>query len=108
MQDLNLFVIFARVVETGSFAEAARRMDISRSAVSKAVAKLEKDLSTRLLLRSTRHLSLTEAGIALSEHVKRILEEAEHAERNPESKHIELIRNAPYRFGTALFSRVLS
>ena len=79
MQDLNLFIIFARVVEAGSFAEAARRMDISRAAVSKAVAKLEKDLSTRLLLRSTRHLSLTETGIALSEHVARILAEAEHA-----------------------------
>ena len=64
MQDLNLFVIFARVVEVGNFSEASRRMDVSRSAVSKAVAKLEKDLSTRLLLRSTRHLSLTETGIA--------------------------------------------
>lgn len=81
MQDLNLFLIFARVVESGSFSEAARRMDISRSAVSKAVAKLEKDLNTRLLLRSTRHLSLTEAGIALAEHAKHILEEAENAER---------------------------
>ena len=104
MQDLNLFVIFARVVETGSFAEAARRMDISRSAVSKAVAKLEKDLSTRLLLRSTRHLSLTEAGIALSEHVKRILEEAEHAERAINSLHDEprgtLKVSTPSSFGT--------
>ncbi len=81
MQDLNLFVIFARVVEAGSFSAAARRMDISRSAVSKAVAKLEKDLSTRLFLRSTRHLSLTETGIALAEHATHIMEEAEHAER---------------------------
>ena len=81
MQDLNLFVIFARVVEAGSFSEAARRMDISRSAVSKAVAKLEKDLNTRLLLRSTRHLSLTETGIALAQYATHIMEEAEHAER---------------------------
>jgi DNA-binding transcriptional LysR family regulator len=104
MQDLNLFVIFARVVETGSFAEAARRMDTSRSAVSKAVAKLEKDLSTQLLLRSTRHLSLTETGIALSEHVKRILEEAEHAERAITSLHDEprgiLKVSASSSFGT--------
>ncbi|SDU32705.1 regulatory helix-turn-helix protein, lysR family [Nitrosomonas ureae] len=42
MQDLNLFVIFARVVETGSFAEAARRMNISRSAVSKRSQTLRK------------------------------------------------------------------
>jgi len=87
MQDLNLFIIFARVVEAGSFAEAARRMNISRAAVSKAVAKLEKDLSARLLLRSTRHLSLTETGIALSEHVARIVAEAEHAEQVVNSLH---------------------
>lgn len=89
MQDLNLFAIFARVAEAGSFSEAARRMDISRAAVSKAIAKLEKDLSTRLFLRSTRHLSLTETGIALSEHATRILEEAEHAERAVNSLHAE-------------------
>ena len=53
MHDLNLMAIFARVVEAGSFAEAARRMNISRSAVSKAVAKLEKALGARLLNRST-------------------------------------------------------
>ena len=104
MQDLNLFIIFARVVEAGSFAEAARRMDISRAAVSKAVAKLEKDLSTRLLLRSTRHLSLTETGIALSEHVARILTEAEHAEQVVNSLHAEprgtLKVSVPSSFGT--------
>jgi DNA-binding transcriptional LysR family regulator len=104
MQDLNLFVIFARVVEAGSFAEAARRMDTSRSAVSKAVAKLEKDLSTRLFLRSTRHLSLTETGIALSEHAARILEETEHAERAVSSLHAEprgtLKVSASSSFGT--------
>ena len=103
MQDLNLFIIFARVVEAGSFAEAARRMDISRAAVSKAVAKLEKDLSTRLLLRSTRHLSLTETGIALSEHA-RILTEAEHAEQVVNSLHAEplgtLKVSVPTSFGT--------
>ncbi|MDR4516622.1 MAG: LysR family transcriptional regulator [Nitrosomonas sp.] len=80
-QDLNLFVIFARVVESGSFAEAARRMDISRSAVSKAVSKLEKNLGAQLLNRSTRHLSLTEAGTVLAEHAVHILDEAEQAER---------------------------
>ncbi|MBY0499812.1 MAG: LysR family transcriptional regulator [Nitrosomonas sp.] len=89
MQDLNLLIIFARVAEAGSFAEAARRMNISRAAVSKAVAKLEKDLSTRLFLRSTRHLSLTETGTTLSEHANRILEESEHAERAINSLHAE-------------------
>ena len=89
MQDLNLIATFARVVEAGSFAEAARRMDTSRSAVSKAVAKLEVDLGARLLNRSTRHLSLTEVGRTFAEHSIRILEEAEHAEQVVTSLHAE-------------------
>ena len=59
MLDLNLIAIFARVVESGSFAEAARRLSTSRSAVSKAVAKMELALGARHLNRTTRHLSLT-------------------------------------------------
>lgn len=104
MQDLNLIVIFARVVEAGSFSEAARRLDISRSSVSKAVAKLEKDMDARLLNRSTRHLSLTEAGTALTEHCFRILDEAEQAERavnNLQAKPRGLLKvSASVAFGT--------
>ena len=73
--------IFARVVEAGSFSEAARRMNTSRSAVSKAVAKLEKAFGARLLNRSTRALSLTEVGTAVAEHCARIVDEAEQAEQ---------------------------
>jgi DNA-binding transcriptional LysR family regulator len=80
MLDLNLLAAFARVVESGSFAEAARRLGSSRSAVSKAVAKLEIALGARLLNRTTRHLSLTEIGAAVAEHGSRILEEAAEAE----------------------------
>lgn len=80
MLDLNLLAVFARVAESGSFAEAARRLSSSRSAVSKAVAKLEIALGARLLNRTTRHLSLTEIGAAVAEHGSRILEEAADAE----------------------------
>ncbi|MCB1984618.1 MAG: LysR family transcriptional regulator [Nitrosomonas sp.] len=104
MQDLNLFVIFARVVESGSFAEAAQRMDISRSAVSKAVSKLEKNLGAQLLNRSTRHLSLTEAGTVLAEHATHILDEAEQAKRVVNSMQAEprgmLKVSASVAFGT--------
>ena len=62
MFDLNLLAVFARVAEAGSFAEAARRLSTSRSAVSKAVAKLEIALGARLLNRTTRYLSLIEIG----------------------------------------------
>ena len=81
MTDLNLMAVFARVVEAGSFAEAARRMTTSRSAVSKAVAKLEKELGARLLNRTTRYLSLTEIGASVSEHCTRMLSEAEQARK---------------------------
>lgn len=80
MLDLNLLAVFARVVEAGSFAEAARRLSTSRSAVSKAVAKLEVALGARLLNRTTRHLSLTEIGAAVAEHGGRIVEAAADAE----------------------------
>lgn len=79
--DLNLLVIYARVVEAGSFSEAARRLGTSRSVVSKAVAKLEKSLAARLLNRTTRHLSLTEIGQVVAAHSGRILEEAEQLEQ---------------------------
>lgn len=96
--------IFARVVEAGSFSEAARRLNTSRSAVSKAVSKLEKTLGARLLNRSTRHLSLTEVGSAYAEHCGRILEEAEQAERLVSSLQAEprgiLKVSASVAFGT--------
>ena len=81
MPDLNLMAIFARVVEAGSFAEAARRLATSRSVVSKAVAKLEKKLGARLLNRTTRHLSLTEIGASVADHCNRMLVEALQAEQ---------------------------
>ena len=62
MYDLNLMIIFAHVVNEQSFSGAARKLNVSRSSVSKSVAKLEKELGASLLNRNTRHLSLTEVG----------------------------------------------
>jgi DNA-binding transcriptional LysR family regulator len=87
MQDLNLMAVYAHVVEGGSFSAAARRLGMSRSAVSKAVAKLERSLGARLLNRSTRHLSMTEVGVAFAEHCERILDEALRAEQAVSSLH---------------------
>ena len=72
--------IFARVVEAKSFSEAARRLRMSKSQVSKQVASLERSLGARLLNRTTRKLSLTESGAAYYEHCARIVEEAKQAE----------------------------
>src|SRR5690349_953107 len=79
MEDLAYMVTFARVVKAGSFAGAARRLKVTSSVASKHVAKLEKALGVRLLNRSTRKLSLTEAGAAYYEHCARIVEEVENS-----------------------------
>ena len=67
---------FVRVVDSGSFSEAARQMGTTKANVSKQVANLEKNLRARLLNRSTRKLGLTEAGQAIYQNALRMLEEA--------------------------------
>jgi DNA-binding transcriptional LysR family regulator len=74
-------VVFAKVIESGSLTAAAKALHSSRSAVSKAIARLERHLKTRLLHRTTRELSPTAAGLALHAHCARIAAEAEIAER---------------------------
>jgi DNA-binding transcriptional LysR family regulator len=79
MEDLERMAIFARVVEEKSFSAAARRLNLSKSLVSKQVTQLEKSLGARLLNRTTRALSVTEAGAVFHEHCARIVEELEEA-----------------------------
>lgn len=62
MDTLNCIECFVRSAEAGSFAEAARRLGLTPAAVGKNVARLEAELQVRLFQRSTRSLSLTEAG----------------------------------------------
>ncbi|WP_130932067.1 LysR family transcriptional regulator [Pseudomonas sp. Sample_24] len=80
MDRLGAMETFVYVVETGSFSAAARRLNIGQPAVSKIIAQLESRLAVRLLLRSTRGLAPTEAGLAFFERAKRALEEADEAE----------------------------
>jgi len=72
--------VFARVVEQGSFARAADKLDLSASAVSRHVAELEAHLDTRLLNRTTRRLSLTESGRAFHERSVQLLADLDEAE----------------------------
>lgn len=72
--------VFVRVVETGSFSAAARALRIGQPAVSKLVAALETRLDVRLLIRSSRHVSPTEAGQAYYERAKRAIAEADEAD----------------------------
>lgn len=74
-------VTFARVVEANSFAAAAKRLGVTTSVASKHIAKLEQSLGARLLNRSTRKLSLTEAGEAFYAHCARLIEALEASEQ---------------------------
>ncbi|VVQ07112.1 HTH-type transcriptional regulator DmlR [Pseudomonas fluorescens] len=80
MDRLAAMETFVYVVETGSFSAAARRLNIGQPAVSKTIAQLESRLAVRLLLRSTRGLTPTEAGLAFFERAKRAIEEANEAD----------------------------
>jgi DNA-binding transcriptional LysR family regulator len=80
MEHLPYLVTFAHVVQSGSFVAGAERLKLSPSVASKHVARLEEHLGARLLNRSTRKLSLTEAGAAFYEHAARILEELSQSE----------------------------
>ena len=80
MDRLAAMETFVYVVETGSFSAAARRLNIGQPAVSKAIAHLEARLAVKLLLRSTRGLTPTEAGLAFFERAKRAIEEADEAD----------------------------
>lgn len=75
-------VVFASVVNARGFAAAARELKQSTAAVSKAVARLEAHLGLRLLNRSTRKLTLTEAGAAFFEHCQTIIAEVLEAEQH--------------------------
>jgi len=72
--------MFVRIVEAGSFSAAARDMNMGQPAVSKTIAGLEERLGVRLLIRSTRRLSPTEAGLAFYERALHAIAEANEAE----------------------------
>ncbi|HWA12783.1 MAG TPA: LysR family transcriptional regulator [Burkholderiales bacterium] len=82
MDRLMAMEVFVRIVETGSFSAVAREMGMTQPTVSKQLTALEKKLRTRLLNRSTRQLSLTEAGSAYYESSKRIIDTVREAEGN--------------------------
>jgi DNA-binding transcriptional LysR family regulator len=79
---LNGMRVFAQVVEAKSFSAAADKLGMSKSLASRHVSALERSLSVKLLNRSTRKLSLTEAGAVFYEHCARIVQEAELAEES--------------------------
>ena len=79
MDRLQAMRVFARVVDEGGFAAAARALDMSPPVVTRMVADLERHLGTRLLQRTTRKVALTDAGQAYLERVHAILFDIEDA-----------------------------
>jgi DNA-binding transcriptional LysR family regulator len=103
MDKLEAMNAFAKVVSLGSYAEAGRALGLTRSAVSKAVMELEQILGARLLDRTTRRVSPTEAGLSYYERCLDILSRIEETELQVSRLHDEpkgLLRvNAPMSFG---------
>jgi len=82
MNLINGIEAFVYVADMGSFAKAARQLNISPSAVSKLIAKTEDELGTRLLNRNTRGLSITQEGELFLEHCRVILSELDAAKQD--------------------------
>ncbi|MDD3446976.1 MAG: LysR family transcriptional regulator, partial [Zavarzinia sp.] len=103
MDRLAAMAVFRRVVELGSFAAAARDLDLSNAAASKQIAALEAHLGAQLLHRTTRRLSLTETGRAVYERGVRLLDDLadlEQAVGTMEARPRGKLRvNAPLSFG---------
>ncbi|KQV97561.1 LysR family transcriptional regulator [Rhizobacter sp. Root1221] len=75
----NDLLLFARVVEDGSFSRAGERLGLPKSTVSRRVAGLEAQLGERLMLRTTRKLTLTDFGHSVLEHARQVVSEVEAA-----------------------------
>src|ERR1700741_2839959 len=79
MLDLNDIMVFARVVEAGSFTAAARVLAMPKTTVSRRIAALERELGVRLLQRTTRSLNMTDAGRLYYEQSSQALRTIEEA-----------------------------
>ncbi|HVJ53710.1 MAG TPA: LysR family transcriptional regulator [Aliidongia sp.] len=104
--------VFAKVAETGGFADAARQLNMSPPAVTRAVASLEEIIGARLFTRTTRAVKLTEAGSRYFEDCRRILADITEAEANAAGSYAKptgtLIVTAPVLFGELYVLPVLT
>ncbi|PTE09433.1 LysR family transcriptional regulator [Mesorhizobium helmanticense] len=111
MLDLNDIVVFARVVEAGSFTAAARLLAMPKTTVSRRVAALEREVGVRLLQRSTRSLNMTDAGRLYYEQSSQALRTIEEANLRLAEARVEpsgTIRiSAPVGFGGYFLTRTV-
>jgi DNA-binding transcriptional LysR family regulator len=90
MENLNDILVFVRVVEKGSFSTAARDLALSAAAVSRHVNQLESSLGVQLLKRSTRHLTVTDAGADFYKRCSQLVRGLEEARTAAIGYHTEL------------------
>ena len=112
MDRLQSMRVFAKVVELGSFARAAQQLEMSNAVVTRYVADLESHLGTRLLNRTTRSLSLTDAGESYPQRCQQILEDVDEAESLVTARSQSLSGTlrliAPVMFGLHLLPEMLA
>lgn len=112
MDRLNLITIFVTVVDTGGFAGAARKLNISPPVVTRAINELEAHLGVRLLTRTTRVVRVTEDGSRYAEDCKRILSELAEADDSVSGRHGSprgrLTLTAPVLFGARYVTPIVT
>lgn len=112
MDKLSNMKAFLIVGQTGSFAEAARRLNLANSVVSKRVKDLEDYLGLQLLVRTTRKVSLTDAGYDYLEYTQKFLDELQEVEdtlRYKTQNPVGTIRlSAPLSFGMQYLGKALA
>jgi len=112
MDRFQSLLAFAKVVEAGSFARAANRLDRSVSAVSRQVSQLESHLGVRLLNRTTRRLSMTESGQAFYERCVQLLADLDEAEEAVTAASVvprgTLRLTAPISFGAGYLAEAIA
>lgn len=103
MDRLEAMAILVATVEAGSFSAASRKLSVPLPTVSRKIAALEEHLGVRLLMRSTRSLTLTEAGLTYLQSCKQIIDQVTQAERSVSGEYTtprgELVVTAPVVFG---------
>lgn len=108
----NDLLIFARVAEAGSFSRAAQRLGLPKSTVSRRISVLEERLGERLMLRTTRRLSLTEFGQQLLEHARQVAAEVDAVKALSEYRQAQpsgrLRVSMPSDFATGLLTDMLA
>lgn len=111
MLNLTDLSAFAHIADLGSISAAARALNMPKSSVSRSLMRLEETLGSVLVERSTRHLRLTDAGLLLKQHARRILDDVAEAENRisglvgkPSG---DLHVSAPFTFAAGPLARML-